>query len=679
MCGIIGFWGTAGGGEAALAVIAENMSTCLTHRGPDSSGVWVDESAGLALGHRRLSIIDLSPAGHQPMVSHPGRYVITFNGEIYNYLDIRRELEVSGFAPQWRGRSDTEVFLAAIARWGIGAALDRATGMFAFALWDREERTLHIARDRLGEKPLYYGWVNGTFLFSSELKALRTHPHWKGVIDRGALTLFLRHGYVPSPYSIYEGIRKLTPGTFLSVRSDGSSVETSYWSARDIAERGQAEPFAGSEAEAVETLERLLSKAVAGQMTADVPLGVFLSGGVDSSTVVALMQAQSNRPVQTFTIGFHDEGLNEAKYAKAVARHLNTNHTELYVTPGEARETIPRLPELYDEPFADPSQVPTFLVAQLARQKVTVSLSGDGGDELFGGYNRYSIGGRLWDHVGWLPRRARGVMAAAITALSPAQWNRFLARFMRLLPGQFRYAFPGEKLHKLALVLAASDPDDIYRALTSQWKSPASVVISGAEPATVATDRTRWATLSDLTQRMMFLDLISYLPDDILVKVDRAAMGVSLETRVPMLDHQVVEFAWRVPLSMKIRGGQGKWLLRQVLYKFVPRHLIERPKIGFDGPIGTWLRGPLRDWAESLLTETRLKREGFFDATLVRNRWSEHLSGDYDWWESLWTVLMFQAWLETENARSTKPSCPSGYTPYPVPAERRAWAGTISN
>ena len=669
MCGIVGFWGTAGGGDAALADIADNMSACLTHRGPDSSGVWVDERAGLGLGHRRLSIIDLSPTGHQPMVSHCGRYVITFNGEIYNYLDIRRELEVSGFAPRWRGRSDTEVFLAAIARWGIGSALERVTGMFAFALWDREEQILHIARDRLGEKPLYYGWVNGTLLFSSELKALRAHPHWKAAIDRGALTLFLRHGYVPSPYSIYEGIRKLTPGTFLSVRRDGSSVETSYWSARDTAERGQAEPFEGSEAEAVETLERLLSKAIAGQMIADVPLGAFLSGGVDSSTVVALMQAQSNRQVQTFTIGFYDEGLNEAKYAKAVARHLNTDHTELYVTSAEARETIPRLPELYDEPFADPSQVPTFLVAQLARRTVTVSLSGDGGDELFGGYNRYSIGGRLWDHLGWFPRRARSVPAAAITVLSAAQWNRLLARFMTLLPDRYRYAMPGEKLHKLALVLAASDPEDIYRELTSQWRSPASVVLSGSEPATVATARNGWATLSDFTHHMMFLDLISYLPDDILVKVDRAAMGVSLETRVPMLDHQVVEFAWRLPLSMKIRGRQGKWLLRQVLYKFVPRNLIERPKLGFDGPIGDWLRGPLREWAESLLAEARLRREGFFDATLVRNKWAEHVAGRHDWWESLWTVLMFQAWLQAENVHSNKAPRLSGCAPHPVMAE----------
>jgi asparagine synthase (glutamine-hydrolysing) len=647
MCGIVGFLDRTGGEKAALAALVQKMSVCLTHRGPDDSGVWVDERAGLGIGHRRLSILDLSPAGHQPMISHDDRYVITFNGEIYNYLDIRHELEASGSAPRWRGHSDTEVILEAIARWGVGRALERMSGMFVLALWDRSESTLHVARDRLGEKPLYHGWLGGSFAFASELKALRVHPRWEGEIDRGALTLFLRHGYVPAPYSIYQGVHKLRPGTFLSVRPDGSSQETPYWSAHEVAMRGVGDPFAGSEAEAAEALERLLSGAVGRQMVADVPLGAFLSGGVDSSTVVALMQAQSARPVQTFTIGFREEGHNEAEHAKAVARHLGTDHTELYVTPAEAMNVVPRLPQLYDEPFADPSQIPTFLVAQLARRKVTVSLSGDGGDELFGGYNRHFIGRGLWDKVGWLPRSARGAVASAITTLSPALWSRMLAPFMALAPGQLRYPNPGEKLHKLALVLGARDPDEIYLGLTSHWKRPASVVLSGAEPAALTNGHGR-AGLSDFTQRMMFLDLIGYLPDDILVKVDRAAMGVSLETRVPMLDHQVVEFAWRVPLSMKIRNGQGKWLLRKVLYKFVPRELIERPKKGFDVPIGDWLRGPLRSWAEPLLAEARLQQEGFLAPSLVRNRWDEHLSGRRDWQQSLWNVLMFQAWLQKE-------------------------------
>ena len=648
MCGIVGFLGTTGGEEATLAALARKMSACLTHRGPDDSGVWVDEKAGLGLGHRRLSILDLSPMGHQPMSSRCGRYILTFNGEIYNYLDIRSEIEASGPA-HWRGHSDTEVILAAIAQWGIGPTLQRMTGMFALAVWDQVERTLHIARDRLGEKPLYYGWLNGTLVFASELKALRVHPHWQGTVDRDALVLFLRHGYVPAPRSIYAGIRKLRPGTFLSVRADGSSTEQHYWSARDVAERGVANPFEGSDADAQLNLERLLSRAVGRQMVADVPLGAFLSGGVDSSTVVALMQAQSARPVQTFTIGFREPGHNEAEHAKAVARHLGTDHTELYVTAAEAMDVIPRLPELYDEPFSDPSQIPTFLVAQLARRKVTVSLSGDGGDELFAGYNRHFIGRGLWSRVGWLPRGARNLLSSAITAVSPAHWNRALGAVMTLAPGQLRYPNPGEKLHKLALVLGARDPDEVYLGLTSHWKRPESVVLSGRERETATANGHHEAALSDFTQRMMYLDLTTYLPDDILVKVDRAAMGVSLETRVPMLDHEVVEFAWRLPLSLKIRDGRGKWLLRQVLYQHVPQELIDRPKTGFDVPIGEWLRGPLRSWAEPLLDEARLRREGFFDAGQVRTKWKEHLSGRRDWQQPIWNVLMFQAWLEKES------------------------------
>ena len=653
MCGIVGFMGMTGGQEAALTALIHKMSTCLTHRGPDDSGVWVDERVGLALGHRRLSILDLSPMGHQPMASRCGRYITTFNGEIYNYLDIRAELEAGGVT-QWRGHSDTEVILAAISRWGIGPTLERMTGMFALAVWDHAERTLHIARDRLGEKPLYYGWLNGTLVFASELKALRGHPYWKGEIDRNALVLFLRHGYVPAPYSIYTGIRKLWPGTFLSVRPDGASKESHYWSARDVAEKGVREPFEGSDSEARDALEGLLSRAVGRQMVADVPLGAFLSGGIDSSTVVALMQAQSARPVQTFTIGFREPGHNEAEHAKAVARHLGTDHTELYVTADEAMKVIPRLPELYDEPFSDPSQIPTFLVAQLARRKVTVSLSGDGGDELFAGYNRHFIGRDLWNRVGWLPRSARGILANAITTVSPGQWNRVLETPLALAPSRLRYPNPGEKLHKLALVLGARDSDEVYLGLTSHWKQPASVVLSATDPGTAAANGHRAAALSDFTQRMLFLDLIGYLPDDILVKVDRAAMGVSLETRVPMLDHQVVEFAWRLPLSLKIRGGQGKWLLRQVLHKFVPCELTDRPKTGFDVPIGDWLRGPLRGWAESLLDEERLRREGFFDPSQIRTRWNEHLAGQRDWQQSVWNVLMFQAWLERESEGSQK-------------------------
>jgi asparagine synthase (glutamine-hydrolysing) len=662
MCGIVGFLDPSGSRDADLPGLLTKMSDCLSHRGPDDAGIWIDERLGLGLGHRRLSILDLSPSGHQPMSSHSGRFVLSFNGEIYNYLDIRRELESVASPIRWRGHSDTEVMLEAVERWGVRGSLERMTGMFALALWDRAESTLHIARDRLGEKPLYYGWLDRAFVFASELKALHTHPRWKGEIDRGALSLFLRHTFVPAPYSIYKGIHKLTPGTVLSVRPDGSSTEVAYWSARDVAERGDADPFVGTEIEAADMLESLLSRAVGRQMVADVPLGAFLSGGVDSSTVVALMQAQSERPVKTFTIGFREAGHNEAEHAKAVARHLGTEHTELYVTPAEAMNVIPRLPTLYDEPFSDASQIPTFLVAQLARRKVTVSLSGDGGDELFGGYYRYFVGRRLWHNLGWMPAALRRLAAAGLVAIPPG----LVAGLMAVSSNKARIANLGERLHKLGALLAAASPEEMDRGLISQWNDPAEVVLAGAEPITAATDPRQWAKLSDFTQRMMFLDLVTWLPDDILVKVDRAAMGVSLETRVPMLDHAVVEFAWRLPLSYKIRGGEGKWLLRQVLFRHVPRELIDRPKSGFDVPIGSWIGGPLRDWAESLLNEDRLRREGYFNPAIIRDRWSQHLAGRRDWQQALWGVLMFQSWLESQG--QTGVLAPDRTTPLAVSA-----------
>ncbi|MDO9372333.1 MAG: asparagine synthase (glutamine-hydrolyzing), partial [Gammaproteobacteria bacterium] len=563
MCGIAGIRGEPGANASAAV---EAMTAALVHRGPDDSGVWVDAAAGVALGHRRLSILDLSSAGHQPMSSHCSRYVIAFNGEIYNHADVRKELEAADPTIRWRGHSDTETILTAVARWGVVPALKRMAGMFAFALWDREKRVLHLVRDRLGEKPLYYGWLGRTLVFASELKALRVHPQWRGEIDRGALVLLLRHNYIPAPHSIYQGIRKLMPGTILSVRADGSCEEVHYWSARETAERGASEPFAGSEAEAAEALERLLSRSVGRQMVADVPLGAFLSGGVDSSTIVALMQAQSPRPVKTFTIGFNEEAYNEAEHAKAVARHLGTDHTELYVTPQEAMDVIPRLPELFDEPFADSSQIPTFLVSRLARQHVKVSLSGDGGDELFGGYNRYFWGRSIWRKIGWMPRGLRGLIAGGLRTLPPQSWDLIFQRCAAVLPGKLRQRSPGDKLHKLAGILAVDSPEAMYLGLVSHWKDPATVVLGASEP-TVLTDRNRWANLEDFTQRMMYLDTVSYLPDDILVKVDRASMGVSLESRVPFLDHRVVECSWKLPLSMKIRGVHGKSLLRQVLYK----------------------------------------------------------------------------------------------------------------
>jgi asparagine synthase (glutamine-hydrolysing) len=654
MCGIAGFLATHTAEEGEQ--IVRRMAAQLSHRGPDDEDAWVDAPAGVALAHRRLSILDLSPAGRQPMHSATGRLVIVFNGEIYNWREVRAELERSALAPQWRGHSDTEVLLAACEVWGVEAAIKKCVGMFAFALWDRQERTLTLARDRMGEKPLYYGKAGGAIVFASELKALHRYPGFTAEVDRGALALYLRHNCIPAPHSIFAGIFKLPPGSMLTLRGDdwksGDLPQpVSYWSVREAAERGERNPFEGTAEEAVAELERLLRDSVAAQMVADVPLGAFLSGGIDSSTVVALMQQQSSRSVSTFTIGFREQGYNEAEHAAAVARHLGTDHTELYVTPGEAIAVIPRLAELYDEPFADSSQIPTYLVSRLARQHVTVSLSGDGGDELFGGYNRHYWAARLWQKWGGVPRPLRAACASLLRALPPSTWDRVYSGVSRWLPKSLHYNTPGDKLHKLAEVLPVSCPEDIYLNLVSHWKDPTAAVIAALEPLTAVTNREAWASLRDFESRMMFLDSVTYLPDDILTKVDRASMGVSLEARVPLLDHRVVEFSWRLPLSMKIRAGQGKWILRQLLYRHVPREIVERPKAGFGMPIGDWLRGPLRDWAETLLDERRLTAEGFIRPQPVRALWSDHLAGRSNWAYHLWDVLMFQSWLERERSR----------------------------
>ena len=654
MCGLTGFFDTAVSLDCdTQRTIVLRMASRLLHRGPDDSGEWTDEKTGIALGFRRLAIVDLSPAGHQPMVSASGRFVMAFNGEVYNFGAVRSELEAAGLAPEFRGGSDTEVMLAAFEAWGLEESVRRFVGMFAFALWDRAERRLHLVRDRVGVKPLYYGWAGKTLLFGSELKALRAHPDFGGEIDRDALALMLRYDYIPAPYSIYRGYCKLPAGTILTLDADRGShaAPVAYWSAKAVAEAGVRAPFRGSDAEAVEHLDELLRNSIGLRMIADVPLGVFLSGGVDSSVVVALMQAQSSRPVQSFTIGFREESYNEAHHARAVAQHLGTDHTELIVSPEEAIAVIPRLPTLFDEPFADPSQIPTFLVSQLARKSVTVSLSGDGGDELFGGYNRYFWGRSLWKRMSRIPRAARSAGAGLMNALPPAAWDSLFRLAGPLLPSGARQRNPGDKIAKLAEIMGADGPDALYLALVSHWKQPTQLVEGSQEPLTPFTDRTQWADLSDFTLRMMFLDTVSYLPDDILVKVDRASMGNSLEAREPLLDHRILEFAWQLPMEMKIRGGQGKWLLRQVLYKYVPQALIERPKTGFGVPIDEWLRGPLRDWAESLLAESSLKRQGVFHPPLIRKKWAEHLSGRHNWQYYLWNVLMVQAWLEGEATR----------------------------
>ena len=648
MCGISGFLDASCRlGKYELQAQAAAMVNTLHYRGPDDSGTWADAEAGIVLAHRRLAILDLSQGGHQPMLSVCGRYVITFNGEIYNFKSLRGELIGLGY--EFRGRSDTEVMLACISQWGLVSAVKRFNGMFAFALWDRGGRQLHLVRDRFGEKPLYYGWMGKTFLFGSELKALRAHPHCEAEINRDGLTLFLRHNYVPAPYSIYKGISKVLPGTIATISPNAigcSPLFTRYWSVQGSAQQGVAETFAGSEIEAVACLDELFRDAVKLRMEADVPLGAFLSGGIDSSTIVSLMQAQSSKPVQTFTIGFNEDGYNEAHSAKAVACHLGTAHTELYVRPEEAMAVIPRLPTLYDEPFADSSQIPTFLISELARRDVTVSLSGDGGDELFAGYDRYFWSLRIWQKMRGMSRRSRVLAAKGLRMLSRDTWESIVQSLAPILPERIIRRSPGVKVHRLAELLMTECSEELYLSLVSHWKTPASLISGASEPPTVLTDRAQWADVPDFLHRMMSFDMMSYLPDDILVKIDRASMGVSLETRVPFLDHRLAEFAWRLPLSMKIRDGQGKWLLRQILYRYVPKALVERPKKGFRIPLDSWLRGPLREWAESLLDEKRLRDQGFFDPHPIREMWAEHLSSRHNWEYHLWDVLMFQAWLE---------------------------------
>ena len=652
MCGIAGFI-TAGeyASRAQMERYLATMSDAIIHRGPDNGGSWSDAEAGVWLGHRRLAIVDLSAAGHQPMQSASGRYMITFNGEVYNHMLLRQALETCGQEPSWRGHSDTETLLLGFDVWGIQGTLERAVGMFAFAVWDKQNSTLILGRDRLGEKPLYYGWQGrgnaAVFLFGSELKALQTHPAFEGNVNRGALSLQLRHNYIPAPNSIYEGISKLLPGSLLTVslRQREPKVWT-YWSGTEVAQSGVANVFSGSDDQAVGELETLLKDAVHKQMMGDVPLGAFLSGGVDSSTIVALMQAQSSRPVKTFTIGFTEKDYNEAVHAKAVAKHLGTDHTELYVTPEQAHAVIPLLATLYDEPFSDSSQIPTFLVSQLARKHVTVSLSGDAGDELFCGYNRYQMTANLWRKLFTVPMPLRQLAAQGLTSISPQTWNRLAITLSGLMPRSARLTNMGDKLHKGAEVLSSKSADALYLGLVSHWHDPASVVMGGHEPSTLLAGNVPALSGLDDVQRMMALDMLTYLPDDILTKVDRAAMAVSLETRVPFLDHRVVEFAWSLPQSMKLRNGQTKWALRQVLYRHVPKALIERPKMGFGVPLDSWLRGPLREWAEDLLSEARLKHEGFFNLAPIRRKWAEHLSGQRNWQYHLWDVLMFQAWLE---------------------------------
>ncbi len=649
MCGIAGFVGSSGAMRDALAAAINPMVASLAHRGPDGQGIWIDEGTGVALGHRRLAILDLSAQGAQPMRSADGRFTIAYNGEIYNHEELRRDLDALGAVPHWRGHSDTEVMLAAIAHWGLSSAITRFVGMFAFALWDARERALHLARDRLGEKPLYYGRMRKSLLFGSELKALRRHPEWRGTIDRRALALFIRHGYVPAPLSIYDGIRKVVPGTILTFASPAHEpVCHTYWSASKIAQRAQAEQFTGSDEDACEALDRLLRQATREQMVADVPVGAFLSGGIDSSCVTALMQAQNQNPVRTFTIGFEEREYNEAEYARRVATHLGTDHTELFVTARDALAVIPKLASIYDEPFADSSQIPTFLVSQLTRQHVTVSLSGDGGDELFGGYTRYLRALTIRRSLHRLPPAVRGALRRALMTTSTEALDLALAPLRMIAPARYKRRLTGNFLQQVASRTLVNDVDQLYLQLMSHWQNPLEVTLAEAEAATVLNDPSMRPQVDDFLSRMMVLDLLSYLPDDLLVKVDRASMAVGLESRAPFLDHRVVEFALRLPPSMKVRGREGKWLLRKLLDRYVPRPLVDRPKMGFAVPLAQWLRGPLRDWATGMLDPVRIAREGYFRPQTVAQYWGDHLLGVADHSARLWNLLVFQAWHEAQ-------------------------------
>ena len=641
MCGIAGFLSNGGLRRGSVAALT-GMTDRIAHRGPDSSGHWLDEEAGVALGHRRLAIVELSEAGHQPMMSPSGRLVLAYNGEIYNHVALRRALEDAGVAPNWRGGSDTETLLAAIDAWGLDRALRESVGMFAIALWDRTTRRLDLVRDRMGEKPLYYGWQGRSFLFGSELKALTAHPAFAGEIARPALAEVLRHGHVGEDRSIYRGIAKVRPGEIVTLHHGRAQVERRrYWDGAAIA--AARRPAPPTEAETTDHLESLLRDAVRDQMAADVPLGAFLSGGIDSSLIVALMARLSDRPVHSFSIGFNEARYDEAGHARAVAAHLGTDHTELYVSDRDLMDVVPRLPDIYDEPFADSSQIPTFLVAQMARRDVTVALSGDGADELFGGYGRYGHALRLRAQLARMPDRLRQMAVGGVQALPAGALTRLLGPILRTPQGKQPI---GQRLHRLADYARAGDLESLHRAMVSVWRDPLQAVRGVAEPDGLLT--TLPPPRGDLgdVERMMQLDLLTYMVDDILAKVDRATMAVSLESRAPLLDHRVVEYALSLPQDLKWRPDETKVLLRRVLYRHVPRALIERPKMGFEVPIGLWLRGGLRDWAESLLDPRRLREDGYFDADVIVRMWREHLSGRFNWGAQLWCVLMVQAWLD---------------------------------
>ena len=640
MCGLTGILTSRGWSEERLGTVTARMTDAIVHRGPDDSGVWMDPASGIALGFRRLSIVDLSPLGHQPMESASSRFVLAFNGEVYNHRDLRREL--SGLGSRFRGHSDTEVILAAFEQWGIAASVRRFVGMFAIAVWDRQRRELSLIRDRLGIKPMFVYHRPGFLAFGSELKAIAAGDEFDATIDTSALTSYLRYLYVPAPHSIFQHVLKLPPGHILTVSEVATDLPASvpYWSVASVAAAGVADPFRGTDDEAVAELEKLLTDATRLRMQADVPLGALLSGGIDSSTVVALMQAAADRPVKTFTIGFDSRDFNEADHARAIASHLGTDHTELHLTGGDALAVVPRLAEMFDEPLADPSQIPTFLVCQLARREVTVALTGDGGDELFAGYNRYVRGERLIGGFRNWPRSLRKLTAASLTSVSPHRWNRMQDALRPVFPAAGRTRMIGEKVHKFGDLLRADSASDMYTSLLSAWQSPESFVAANGQNGK-RDDLFRSNTSLSLLEQMMLSDQGAYLPDDLLAKVERASMAVSLEARVPLLDHRVVEFSWRLPRRYKLRDGRGKWILRQVLYKHIPSALVDREKMGFSVPIAKWLAGPLKDWAGDLLLTSE---PGFLDRRIVRGEWDRFLAGTDNNAAGIWALVMFQSW-----------------------------------
>ena len=637
MCGITGYLSKLNGGVEPPEVLLTNMANKLVHRGPDAEGVWFDKEKSIGLAHRRLSILDLSSAADQPMTSNSGRYTIVFNGEIYNHLELRNTLNAI-----WKGHSDTETLLVCFENWGIVNTLEKCLGMFSIAIWDSHKDILTLARDRMGEKPLYYGWQNNTFIFGSELKCIMQHPDFVGKIDRNALCLYFRYNYVPDPASIYIGIKKLGAGCILHVSLENREPRINkFWSLVTTATAAAREKFVGTPDEAVNQLEGVLEKAVGRQMLSDVPVGAFLSGGIDSPTIVSLMQKQSSRPVSTFTIGYKGGMQSEAQQAKAIAKHLGTNHHEFEVEPEDVLHIVDRMPKIFCEPFADSSQIPTYLVSQLARKEVKVALSGDGGDEIFCGYNRYQVSGKFWDTVKVIPGPIRTVLANGLTLVPPNYWNKFMV----MLP----WDRPGDKLHKGAMVMNSESLSELYSGLTAIWENPESLVIDAQNycDQLVKIEGNVDAVFNDV-EHMMIWDSLSYLPGDILVKVDRASMACSLETRAPFLDKHVIDFAWKLPFEYKLQNGITKWALREVLYNHVPKDLVTGPKKGFGLPFDEWLRGPLREWAETLIDEYRLRSEGFLNHNIVKKKWDEHQSGKRNWTAQLWSILMFQSWLEAQ-------------------------------